>query len=56
MRKKNWEKLDYFITGFFTKPFKMIIDLFFFVSQARSQHNYGFVVSGISKGETGNGK
>ena len=39
----------------FIKPFKMIINLFF-ISQAHSQGNHCFLISGISKEETGNGK
>ena len=33
----------------------MIIN-YFVISQAHSQRNFRFLISGISKGETGNGK
>ena len=46
--EKSWKC---FKTGCFIKPVKMIINHIFFISQAHSQSN-----SGISKGETGNGK
>ena len=56
MRKEKLRKVGFcFITGCFIKPFKMIINiLFFFISQAHSQRNFGFLISGISKRETGN--
>ena len=55
MRKKKLRKAGRcFITGCFMKAFKMII--IFFISLAHSQRNYGFLISGISKGEIGNGK
>ena len=39
------------------KPFQIIIKINrFFISQAHLQHNFRFLISGISKGETGNGK
>ena len=44
------------ITGCFIKPFKIIINHFFFISQAHSQRNYGFLISWISKGEIKDGK
>ena len=57
MGKEKLRKIGLcFITGCFIKTFKMIINHFFFISQAHSQRNYGFLISGISKGEIGNGK
>ena len=44
-----------FISGCFIKPINMIIN-YFVISQAHSQRNFRFLISGISKGETGNGK
>ena len=35
--EKNWEKLEFFITGCFIKPFKMIINQIFFNWSFRSQ-------------------
>ena len=56
MRKEKLRKVGFcFITGCFIKPFKMIINLLFFViCQAHSKRNFGFLISGISKRETGN--
>ena len=45
-----------FITGYFIKPFKMIINDFLFISQAHSQRSYDFLISEISKREIGNDK
>ena len=57
MRKEKLKKVGLcFITGCSIKPFKIIINFFFFISQAHSQRNYGFLISGISKGEIGKGK
>ena len=58
MKKEKLRKVGLcFTTGCFIKPFKMIINHFFiYISQAYSEHNYGFLISGISKGEIGNGK
>ena len=54
MRKEKLRKVGLcFITGCVIKAFKMIIN-FFFISQAHSQHNYDFLISGIPKGEIGN--
>ena len=56
MRKKKLRKVGVcFITGCFIKPFKMMIN-HFFISQAHSERNYGFLISGISKWEIMNGK
>ena len=57
MTKENLRKFGLcFITSCFIKPFKMITDNFFFISQTHSQRSYGFLVSGMSKGEIGNSK
>ena len=59
MRKEKQRKVGLcFITGCFIKLFKIIINhfFFFFISQAHSQRNYVFLISGISKGEIGNSK
>ena len=57
MRKEKLRKVGLcFITGCCIKLFKMIINHFFIItiiSQAHSQRNFGFLVSGISKGELG---
>ena len=53
MGKENLRKGGYcFITGCFMKRFKMIINPFF-ISQVHLQRNFCFLISGISKGETG---
>ena len=54
--KKKIEKRFCFITGCFIKPFKIIINLFFLISQGHSQRSFCFLISGIPKGENGNGK
>ena len=47
MRKEKLKNFGLcFITGRFIKLFKMIINLFFFISQAHSQHNFHFLISG----------
>ena len=57
MSKEKLRKVGfYFITGCLIKPFKMTINHFFFISQPRWQRNFRFLISGILKGETGNGK
>ena len=56
MRKEKVRKVGLcFITGCFMKPFEMIIN-HFFMSQAHSQCNYGYLISGLSKGEIENSK
>ena len=45
-----------FTTSYLLKPFQIIINHFFFISQAHSLRNFLFFTSGISKGKTGNGK
>ena len=44
--KKNWEKLDFFITGCFIKSFNIMINQFCSVLQAHSQPNFYFLISG----------
>ena len=59
MGKKKLRKVEFcFIIGCFIKPYKMIINFFFFffLSQADLQCNFCFFISAISKGETGNNK
>ena len=56
MRKEKLKKVELcFVTGCFIKPFKIIINhfFFFFIFQADLQRNFHFLVSGISKGELG---
>ena len=54
MRKEKLRKVGFcFKTGCFIKLFKMIIN---HISQAHLQRNFHFLISGVSKGETGNGK
>ena len=54
-KRKTEKSWTLFTTGCFIKPFKMIIN-HFFISQAHSQRNFGFLISGISKGKIENGK
>ena len=50
IRKEKTRKAKlYFITVCFTKPFKMKIDQFFFISQALLQRNFCFLISGWRK-------
>ena len=57
MRKEKLREAGFcFIAGCFIKPFKMVINHFFFISQAQVQRNFCFLISVISKGETGNDK